>query len=105
MDNTATPKGMYRFSEDDQGFITWCMDSPGGFIWNSAGSLLHAATRDGKLCPHFRNSNLASGFEPKLTSGSQKICSTNRAALEAFARHERSDITFRECNHCMDRPV
>jgi hypothetical protein len=48
---------------------------------------LHAATRDGKLCPHFRNSNRADGYENNLTNDTYcKVCSNDRNALEKCAR-------------------
>jgi 5-methylcytosine-specific restriction endonuclease McrA len=77
-------------------------------VLNCAGIVLHAATRGGKLCPHFRNGNRDTGYEPNLTSGGRaKICSSNRAALEAYAQREWPGNNIRECAQCLgpDSPL
>jgi hypothetical protein len=56
------PKNVRLFIDDDDSFIQWCYDNPGGFFWNCfrrAGDIvepymLHSAIIRGKLCPHFR---------------------------------------------------
>jgi hypothetical protein len=65
--------------------------------------MLHAATRRGNLCPHFRNRNRASGYEHNLTTaGFCKVCSVERHTLEKWAHKVRSDFSFRMCSSCLE---
>jgi hypothetical protein len=61
---------------------------------------LHAATRDGKLCPHFRNSNRANGYENNLTTNAYcKVCSNDRKVLEKWARDYPGERV--NCSSCV----
>lgn len=98
--------GVWLFLNDDDGFIRWCDENPAGFFFNcfrnKSGDvvrpyILHAM-RAGAMCPHFRNSNRAAGVEPNLTKAS-KVCSSDRAALERWAKNLRSEL--RHCSSCI----
>ena len=108
---TKLPDGSTLFFKDDEGFVRWCEAHPDGFFWNCGAdedgkiktvSLLHSAMYKGKLCPHFRNRNLASGFADNLTRTHAKVCSTSRKDLERWAEdYKAGHGQKRKCSQCM----
>ena len=109
---TALSKDVCLFLDDDAAFIDWCARNPDGFFWNcgrnQAGDVvhvytLHSAIHKGKMCPHFRNRNYASGFENNLTTTAYcKVGSVNRKSLEEWARSHQGD--FLNCSSCISLP-
>ena len=109
---TELSKDVWRFLDDDKSFTEWCHDNPDGSFWNCgrnpAGDVvhvytLHSAMHKGKMCPHFRNGNRASGFEDNLTTTTYcKVVSVNRKNLEKWARAYQGD--FFNCSSCVNLP-
>ena len=104
-------KGVWCFVDDDDAFIQWCHDNPDGFFWNCGRYqadkvlqvyTLNSAIRNGNLCPHFRNSNRADGYENNLTTTHCKVCGTNRRVLEKWARAHQGG--FKHCSSCISLP-
>lgn len=101
------PRDLHAFVADDRGFVEWCYENPDGFFLNCfrrAGEIvpymLHSATRDGKLCQHFRNSSCAGGIQPHLTDRAYcKVCSGNRVALEKWAAGRIETLMY--CSSCV----
>jgi len=108
--NAKLPRDLRLFLDDDAGFVGWCYENPDGFFVNClrrAGEIvpcmLHSATRDGKLCQHFRNSSCAGRIQPHLTDHKYcKVCSRSRAALEKWAADRIETLMY--CSSCVSLP-
>ncbi len=98
--------------DEDDYFIDWCHENAVGSFLNCGRNkdgnvvhvyTLHSAMHKGKMCPHFRNGNRASGFEDNLTRTDYcKVVSLNRDKLSRWARTHHGD--FSNCSSCLNLP-
>jgi hypothetical protein len=110
---TKTTKGLKKLADrvylvhlhHDQTFIDWCYNRT-GFVWNACvqgkythvEGKLHRALPNGELCPRFRNQNEVTGYRPNLSTKYRKVVSTNREALERWAKNVGNPTT--PCGSC-----
>ena len=108
--STELPMDLRPFVNNDAGFIQWSCENPDGFFLNCfrrAGEIvsymLHSATRNGKLCQHFRNSSCAGGIQPNLTNRAYcKVCSRTRKSLEKWTAKRIDPLVY--CSSCVGLP-
>jgi hypothetical protein len=78
----TTPRGVTVFQDDDDAFFDWLADNPNGYFLNTERNpkptylVLHQPQ-----CPHFKG-----GEQLHWTKGYVKVCSAERAELEAWAQ-------------------
>jgi hypothetical protein len=91
---TMTPKGVTIFKDDDDAFFDWLDENPEGFVINTYRNpkpdylVLHRPQ-----CPHFKGDGV------RWTVNYVKVCSPDRAELEAWARDTvQGELTL--CSSC-----
>jgi hypothetical protein len=103
---------IHAFIDDDEGFIKWCHENPHGYLLNCYRTpdglvgeplTLHSAGIGGDLCPHFKNSKRAGGYEANLTTTTYcKVCASDRQKLENWARSRGESLNY--CTNCINLP-
>lgn len=108
---TEIKPGVWRFVDDEEEFIRHCMENPRGYFLNcdraitgdiASVRMLHRATRNGDLCPHFKDRRTKSGYAANLTTtGHCKVFSMSRESLDAVFRSLGGTGSVSVCADCM----
>lgn len=96
MTDEASDTAVVKFRDDDEGYLGWVSQNPGGWVLNKDTAerplKLHRADCDTISTPRL----------PRTTNGLTKFCSTDRDTLVTYARRG-ADISL-GCPSCCPYP-